>query len=214
AIERKIPVLAFLHAKPEKIEVGKTDRNENLTKKLIAFRDRLSTGRIVDFWTDPHELCTKVVIAIAQAINLAPGVGWVRGDQAIDAKVVQDMERLRIENDRLKERLGELDSSEITFPPHLAGPDSQFELNFYYGGQGTYETANERYKYRTTWKEIFLDSIDQILKEVAEGYIVGGVAKLHATKVGVELRKVGGIVADVKDVRAIRFQLEALGLIR
>jgi hypothetical protein len=102
ALERKIPILAFLHKNPEKIEVGKTDTNEEQARRLAAFRERLSRSRIVDFWVDPHELCTKVVIAVAQAINLSPGVGWVRGDLAIDPKVVQELELVRIENEELK----------------------------------------------------------------------------------------------------------------
>jgi hypothetical protein len=47
-LSRKIPVLAFLHRNPEKIEVGKTDKNETQAKRLEAFRDRLSKGRMVD----------------------------------------------------------------------------------------------------------------------------------------------------------------------
>jgi hypothetical protein len=89
AVQSKIPVLAFLHANPDKIEAGKTDRDANLQKRLAGFRERLGKGRIVDFWNEPQELCTKVVIAIAQAVNLSPGVGWVRGDQAIDPKILQ-----------------------------------------------------------------------------------------------------------------------------
>jgi len=46
AISKKIPVLAFLHAYPEKIEVGKTDQNEEKSKRLRAFRERLANGRI------------------------------------------------------------------------------------------------------------------------------------------------------------------------
>src|SRR6266849_1359234 len=86
ALSKKIPVLAFLHKNLEKIR----------------------KSRIVDFWSDYGDLCTKVVIAAGQSVNLAPGVGWVRGDQAIDPKVLQDFERLRRENEELKQRLSEL----------------------------------------------------------------------------------------------------------
>jgi hypothetical protein len=73
AIERKIPVLAFLHANPEKIEAGKTEREPDQANRLVAFRGKLSKGRIVDFWDDRRDLCTKVVIAVTQAINLWRG---------------------------------------------------------------------------------------------------------------------------------------------
>lgn len=109
ALERKIPVLALLHRNPNKIETGKTDRNRSKEKRLEAFRKRLSTGRMVDYWTEPQELCTKAAIAVGNAINLSPGVGWVRGDQAIEPKMLQDMERLRTENEDLKTRLVQFD---------------------------------------------------------------------------------------------------------
>ena len=113
ALQRQIPVLAFLHARPEQIPVGKTDLDVEQAKRLAAFRDRLSKGRIVDFWEEPQDLCTNVVIAVTQAINLSPGVGWIRGDQAIDPKVLQDSERIRIENEQLRLRLSELEGSEL-----------------------------------------------------------------------------------------------------
>jgi hypothetical protein len=93
ALEKKIPILSFLHAQPDRIEVGKTDRDPERERKLAAFRDRLSKGRIVDVWNDPQDLCTKVVIAVARAVNLSPGVGWVRGDQAVDPKTLQELVR-------------------------------------------------------------------------------------------------------------------------
>ncbi len=108
ALSKKIPVLAFLHKNLEKIEVGKTDQDPEKLRKLVAFREKLRKSRIVDFWSDYGDLCTKVVIAAGQSVNLAPGVGWVRGDQAIDPKVLQDFERLRRENEELKQRLSEL----------------------------------------------------------------------------------------------------------
>ena len=64
ALSKGVPVLAFLHANPQKIEVGKTDGDDRKAKKLKAFRERLAQGRIVDFWSEPQELCTKVVIAV------------------------------------------------------------------------------------------------------------------------------------------------------
>jgi hypothetical protein len=63
------------------------------------------------------------VIAVAQATNLTPGTGWVRGDQAIDPKVLQEAERLRIENSDLRRRLEKLEGEEIYFDPNILGPD-------------------------------------------------------------------------------------------
>ena len=84
ALSKGIPVLAFLHKNPDKIETGKTDKDPSKARSLEAFRTRLSTGRIVDFWTSAPDLCTTVLTALMQTTNLFPATGWVRGDQAID----------------------------------------------------------------------------------------------------------------------------------
>jgi hypothetical protein len=112
ALERKIPVLAFLHADPQRIEVGRTDRKKSLAKKLEAFRTRLSKRvRMIDRWTDAQDLCTKVILALTHQANLTPRVGWVRGDQAVDPKMMQEMQRIRTENEDLKRRLAQLDAA-------------------------------------------------------------------------------------------------------
>jgi hypothetical protein len=47
-----IPVLAFLHSNPDKIEIGKSDKDKKQIERLVAFRAKLMKGRIVDFWSD------------------------------------------------------------------------------------------------------------------------------------------------------------------
>jgi Domain of unknown function (DUF4062) len=130
AVSKKMPVLAFLHKTPEKIEVGKTDQDRGKSRKLAAFREKLKKSRVVTFWDDRNDLCTKVLTAVVNSVNLAPGVGWVREDQAIDPKVLQDFERLRRENEELKQQLSELSTSEVTFPVDLPPPDTAVELRY------------------------------------------------------------------------------------
>ena len=42
---------------------------------------------------------------VGNAINLTPGVGWVRGNQALDPKLLQDSERMRMENESCESNL-------------------------------------------------------------------------------------------------------------
>jgi hypothetical protein len=49
ALSKQIPVLAFLHSNPDKIEVGKTDQNEQQALRLRDFRERLRTGEWLTF---------------------------------------------------------------------------------------------------------------------------------------------------------------------
>ena len=78
-----IPILAFLPENPGGIACG-TETEAPLKERLDAFKARLKTGRIVESWSNENDLCMKVVMAVATAVNLKPGVGWIRGDQAIN----------------------------------------------------------------------------------------------------------------------------------
>src|SRR5262249_29258652 len=155
------------------------DKAEEQAARLKAFRDRLAKGRIMDFWTDPHELCTKVVIAVQQAINLTPGVGWVRGDEAVDPKVLQEAERLRLENAALKNRLA-AQSEEITFPEHFAGPLDTVEVNVSaWVGSGASGHRFPDHVAQFTLGQMFIELFDSILTMPSENglrSIIGRVA--------------------------------------
>jgi hypothetical protein len=135
AHSKGIPVLVFLHENPRALAVEKTDEDPQKAALLEAFRTKLKTGRIVVFWRDASDLCTKVLIGVANAVNLRPGVGWVRGDQAIDPKVLQETERLRIENAELRQKLADALPGELTFDPNLLGPTDTMPLSVRIGGQ-------------------------------------------------------------------------------
>jgi hypothetical protein len=130
AVSKNIPILAFLHKNPEAMASGKTERDQKLIKKLDAFRTKLKANCVVDFWSDYNDLCTKVVIAVGQSVNLAPGIGWVRGDQPIDPKLLPDFEQLRRENEELRQRLSERSATRVTFPNELLSPNEPVNLDF------------------------------------------------------------------------------------
>jgi hypothetical protein len=217
ALSRHIPILAFLHGRPEKIEVGKTDQSEVRAKGLEAFRERLAKGRIVDFWTGPEELCTKVVIAITQAINLSPGIGWIRGDQAIDPKVLQEMEKLRIENAELRRTLSEFDSDEIQFPQNLVGPNDN--LNFtlklaYKDSRNSAKTLRtEEVVVGAPIGGLFIGIFDKILTEPSEYQLRSAIGDVLAN---LSSKREPDVEYNISldEVIKLRFHLEALGLIK
>jgi len=216
AISKNITVLAFLHEKPEKIEVGKTDQSSKKAKKLKAFRDRLATGRMVDFWSDAHELCKNVVIAVVNSVTMSPGIGWVRGDQTIDPKVLQETERLRIENKELKKQLNELSFDEIVFSKNIAGPTDKIKLSLIQAritNDGKPNRLPDK-EVEVTLAELFFEIYDSLLKNPPEK-ILGGL-------IGNKLMQIAGIASDgkiiasisPKIVKKLRFQYEALDLIK
>jgi hypothetical protein len=211
AVSMGIPVLAFLHSNPDKIEAGKTERDQKQERRLAAFRAKLSKGRIVDFWNDQHDLCTKVVIAVAQAINLAPGIGWVRGDQAVDPKVMQEMERFRADNESLKQKVADLQRSEIVFPPNLLGPNDEItmELMMRVGNETTSTNIalTPEYVIRTTVNLLTKESSENaISRHLAVTYVYNFMRKKYDEDASMDFSS--------KSVMQMRFQLEALDLIK
>lgn len=126
ASEKGVSILAFPHANPDKIESGKTEKAPENIERLRLFRERVTSGSLVDFWQNADELSAKVVVALGQEVTLNPGVGWVRGDQAVDPKIYRDLESLRKERDDLKERLGR---DILQFPEWLPSPSSGLRID-------------------------------------------------------------------------------------
>jgi hypothetical protein len=221
ALSKGIPVLAFLHAEPDKIETGKTDKDPAKAKSLEAFRARLSMGRIVDFWKSAPDLCTTVLTAVVQTTNLFPATGWVRGDQAIDPKLLQDMERLRIENATLKNQLDQMTSSDLVFPTSLAGPDDQFVFHVSIKDYDPDDRINPTII--TTSNKIVSIKIGEIFISIFEILLAGPNeyslrSSIGSAIVGLtdELSKQKGRSFEVsgEDITQLRFHLEALGLIQ
>jgi Domain of unknown function (DUF4062) len=106
ALKLKIPVLVFVPQSPDDIPQGKTDKDDRLREKLETFKQRAMTGRTVAFYTDAHDLGSQVSRALVRAIRTRPGVGWVRGDQAMTV----DQQREVVE---LRERINQLETEKL-----------------------------------------------------------------------------------------------------
>jgi hypothetical protein len=205
-----IPVLAFLHHDPKKLTVERTDQDAAKAELLENFRKTLQTGRLVEFWNGSDDLCTKVIIAVANAVNLTPGIGWVRGDQAIDLKVLQEAERLRLENSELQKRLSELESTDDSFDPLLLGPWDKITLNIRAHGHGS---GSDLLTVDVMLGDLFLDLYNKILSEPRERTI-GRDAGISAAKLAQQYDSNRGYEIDGGQIATLRDQFGALGLIR
>jgi hypothetical protein len=85
ALQRKKPAIGFVHAQPELIVAGKTERSEEGRNKLASFIAKLKQ-RPVRQYTTPHELAASVTTSFVQLIRDRPALGYVRSDHAVDFK--------------------------------------------------------------------------------------------------------------------------------
>lgn len=154
ALGKSISILSFLHANPDKIEFGKTEKTAEYAERLRQFRARVSNGTLVDFWENPDELSAKVVVALSQEATLNPGTGWVRGDQSIDPTIINELESLRKENSSLR---SPQPLSTFEFPSWVPDISANVEIKFTSGRNVVTKLAN--------FNEIFLSIYSYLLSE-------------------------------------------------
>src|SRR4051794_11101642 len=75
AVSLKRPVLAFLHADPDSIELGRSEKNEAAREKLERFRSKVESKKHVKYWRAADELAGQVALSFANFRQTYPAVG-------------------------------------------------------------------------------------------------------------------------------------------
>ena len=77
AVEKNIPVLAFLHDDPYNLPAEK--RDDDKRELLEQFRAKVSDGRLCKMWHTSAELISSVIISLGEEVADNPQIGWTRG---------------------------------------------------------------------------------------------------------------------------------------
>lgn len=209
AVQKGIKVVALLHGSPDKLAVDKSEISTEAREKLQSFRDKVSTGRLIKYWTSPGELPGLVSLSLGKTMKVFPAVGWIRASEGSSEELLKEINELRKENDRLNHELSQVQNLKETIYdlPDLAGFDDSFELiGQYWTG---YETAS--WKIVLTWREIFY---------YVSPYLVGSRRESSVKEVlrdAVCARKgFDASMADLEDqvFQTVAIQLKALGVVR
>lgn len=119
AIERKIPVLAFIRHR-EEIRISQTDQGDGAPEKqekLLDFIRLVGLKHQTVKWRTTEELAKEVGAALTNHIRRDedsdnPRPGWYRGDSMLfSANAVEEITRLSAENANLKQDLETIRSS-------------------------------------------------------------------------------------------------------
>jgi hypothetical protein len=174
AVELKKPVLAFLHADPSALPVGKSEIDKKARKRLETFRKHVDTRHTRKYWRDTSDLRTQVIIALTWAIQTHPATGWVRAVGYNDeellrrlASVQERFESAQSEIAALREQLGEVaDASKYS------QGDDKVDISFYfdrYVGLDKDDPSVPTSTVQLSWNEIFF-GIGRELMSVARDY--------------------------------------------
>lgn len=151
ALSKKVPVLAFLIDNNVSITPDKMEDDSVKKQKLDDFKKEAKDGRMVEWWTSPEDLASKVSIALTKQINRGKRPGWIRAD-AIDLvgtqkELVEMSKRIRElseENEELKK------NARVRMPKFLVEINGSKEIKILYQDIDLSQT-----------KEFYLDTLEK-----------------------------------------------------
>lgn len=155
ALEKGIKVIALVHKDAESLPFAKVEASPESREKLIAFREKVCTGRLVKFWSNPGELPGLVALSLQKTIKMYPALGWVRGGQTASSEVLNQINELRIENERLKKYLEENKEKQEKIPEDISGGKDVFEIPIQIVEWFSGESVKRPSTAKETWDGIF-----------------------------------------------------------
>lgn len=211
AIEKGIPVLSFIHGRPDSIPVGLTDNDVEKRERLNAFIKRAQAGRLVKEWNDINELSLRVTQAITLSMKTRPGIGWIRGSAAASVEILNELNELRKKHAELIEKLTDIETAEsekLSSNIDLAPLDTAFNIRIHILSDGRRTT----YERELTWKQIFSIIGSHILTEQLSRNI-----NIYLSTYLVETNSWHGytkVYIAAEDINTIKVQLSALDYVK
>ena len=206
AVECGLKVIALLYDNPDEITVGKSDIAPELREKLHAFRDKVSTNRLVKFWNEAKELPGLVALSLSKTIKMFPAIGWVRASTVSSEELLGELNELRKENSVLRMELSNVQPPPSYNVEGLADLDEAFTIT------GTYFTdyGKREWSSTITWREIFSIISPYLAQNPNQEYVK---TILHNAIIERDrLNNRTNSISD-QDFQTVAVQLKALGLV-
>lgn len=156
AVSKNIPVLVFLHNDPYNLTAEK--REDSQRDKLEAFRKKVSENRMCRMWNTANDLVSSVLISLTEEISENPQLGWIRGGVYDTTELLEQLNSLRIEKERLENEVGELRkeiSDNKSKVEDLACGSDKYTINGEVRKSSYGSAYYESYSVQLSWDEIF-----------------------------------------------------------
>ena len=105
AVEKGIKVIALVHGEVSKLPFEKVEASPEARDLLEKFKEKVTTGRLVKFWTESKELPGLVALSLQRTIKMYPAQGWVRSGSLAATDAVQKVNKLQEQVRELEEAL-------------------------------------------------------------------------------------------------------------
>ena len=210
AVNKGLKVIALLHENPDNIPVGKSDIDPELRTRLTAFREKLSAGRLVKFWSKTEDLPGLVALSLSKMIKMFPAVGWMRANKVGNEELLSELNDARKENNALREEISKIEIQPVETMPNLANLDELFIIN----GKCTVTRYDRRHteswSITLSWQEIFGYIAPYLL-----AYPTDTSVETALRRTIVEAKNISGSSHSIRnqDFETIKVQLKAHGLV-
>lgn len=203
AVSKGIRVLAFLHENINQLTSDKIELDQNKREKLETFRDRVKTGRLVQFWSNADELNGKVAVSLTKTIKTYPAIGWVRGNTPTNEETLQEINELRKELDKLRNYKREKENSSCEIED-IATLDDTISFS------GTYGVHRSIWEITLSWKKLFGLISPYFLESQNDHYAKEIISKVLVEETGRSHTYNPEICS--KDFQTIKIQMRVLDL--
>lgn len=168
AIEQGVPVISFVHQRPESLPGTKVEQDPLKREKLENFKDSIKK-KLCKFWDNADGLSSQVVLSLMSLINTHPRTGWIKADEISSAEANKELLSLRKENDSLKTKIRALSSQVPKGTEEYKQGDDKFIVRYTVCyNPFISEDGEEIRKKEFTWNKIFLSIATTLLKPVSE----------------------------------------------
>ncbi|MES0033508.1 DUF4062 domain-containing protein [Mesorhizobium sp. M0040] len=210
-----IPVLAFVHGKPEEIAAGKTEKDETLRKKLEAFRAEIMKDYPVRQWSSASELGGLVSRSLIREIKVNPRPGWIRNDGSSPIALLEKINVLTEENIKLREQTEK--DKHLDIDDSLESGKDEITLHGFRALRNKTTWSSETFPWKTqvSWDLLFQDIGPPLINEASEENLKSIVARFHGwDELDRDKYEVTGSPAiGIEAWNEILIQFRALGLI-
>jgi hypothetical protein len=209
AVGRGLKVVALIHGRPDDIPFGKSEKDPVLQERLQRFRDKVTTGRLVKFWTGADELPGLVALSLSKVIKMFPATGWVRASHVATEEVLGEVNELRKENDELKSTVATMTAAASPPVENMAGLDDTFDIggSYRWGSGGTSGTS--QWSVTASWREIFAAVAPYLYEYPTDSRVKDIIGKAMFERSNGH----GSPLLDDQIFKTVSVQLRAVGLV-
>lgn len=125
AVETGKPVIRLLHKEARQL----ADESDAQVSKLMAFREKLKTGKMVAFWETPDQLGMEVAYALLDIKKRKPAIGWAKANEISSKDSRLKIAELTEENRLINAALAHQEARE--FGPILTGLSGEISFKKY-----------------------------------------------------------------------------------